>query len=321
MPAPDGARSLKEAFPMKYELSAINDAIRQDPAAFMQQCEADYDSRVEQAARQIAPGVRRSPIVLLAGPSGSGKTTTAGRLEKALEKLGVHAHLISLDDYFRDVNPATHPRTEDGDIDYESPLCLDTPLLNRHFTELEQGREILVPKFNFARSKREPDQVTPLRAAPGEAILFEGIHAFNSLITEQHPQATRVYISAQSPICRDGEVFFTGTWMRLMRRCVRDYNSRGTSVETTLQMWGNVLRGEDLYIAPFLHGNEISFDTTLAYEVPVLAVCARPLFEALPDTAPRLEEVRTVLDRAAEFLPLSPADVSPDSLLQEFISH
>ena len=43
----------------------------------------------------------QKPIVLLSGPSSSGKTTTSDRIARALEQHGVHAEMISMDDYYR----------------------------------------------------------------------------------------------------------------------------------------------------------------------------------------------------------------------------
>ena len=51
-----------------------------------------------------------------------------------------------MDNYFQTLNPRTAPRTPEGDIDYESPLCLDMELLDRHFTALSHGEEILDPQ-------------------------------------------------------------------------------------------------------------------------------------------------------------------------------
>ncbi len=304
---------------MNYELSAINDAIRQDPQEFMDACDAQYEQNVTDTAKKIAEGIQRSPIVLLSGPSGSGKTTTAGKIDAALEHMGIHCHTISMDDYFRTVDPATHPRTETGDLDYESPLCLDLSLLNQHFDQLERGEEILVPKFVFSRQMRDTSLARPVKAGPNEAIIFEGIHALNDLVTDRHPNATKVYISARSHIYDNGKEFFRSTWTRLMRRCVRDYRFRGTDAASTLKMWSNVRRGEKLYISPFKHKADVVFDTSLAYEVPVLATFAGPMFQALPADAARLDEIRELLQRLGNFLPISPDAVAADSLLREFI--
>lgn len=306
---------------MNFELSAINDAIRQDPIDFMARCDAGYEAHVTETAQRIAQGIQKSPIVLLSGPSGSGKTTTAGKIDAALERIGIHCHTISMDDYFKTVDPATHPRTETGELDFESPLCLDLELLDQHFDRLEHGEEILVPKFVFSRQMRDTSQAVPLRAGPNDAIIFEGIHALNDLVTDRHPDATKVYISARAHIYDNGKEFIRSTWTRILRRCVRDYNFRGTDVGATLRMWGSVRRGEKLYISPYKHKADVVFDTSLAYEIPVLATYAGPLLEALPPDGLRMDEIRELLQRFEAFLPIDPATVPADSLLREFIGY
>ena len=136
---------------MSFQLSEINYRTVTDPKGFVQECDAVYHKKVEQAALKILENRKQSPIVLLSGPSGSGKTTTAMKIAESLEKHGVRTHYVAMDDYFKTVDPATCPRTPEGDIDYESPLCLDMELMNRHFTELSEGKRIYVPKYEFSR--------------------------------------------------------------------------------------------------------------------------------------------------------------------------
>ena len=61
---------------------------------------------------------------------------------------------VSMDNYFNTVDPETAPRSRDGSIDYESPFCLDIELLNRHFSMLDRGETIHVPKYEFSRQMR-----------------------------------------------------------------------------------------------------------------------------------------------------------------------
>ena len=109
------------------------------------------------------------------------------------------------------------------------------------------------------------------------------------------------------------------TWTRLLRRCVRDYNYRGTDAADTLALWANVRLGEKLYISPFKDKAQVQLDTSLAYEVSVLMAYASPLLNALPEDAPRRDEILTMLENFRFFEPVAPELVSGDSLLQEFI--
>ena len=305
---------------MPYRLDQINQAVRQDPAAFMAAGDAAFHEKVCRAADLIQSHRDKSPVVLLSGPSGSGKTTTAGMINAELERRGIHTHTISMDDYFLTPDPSTAPRTPDGEMDVESPLMLDLALLDDHFSRLARGEEILVPHFEFARRMRNDSQGTPLRLGPDEVAIFEGIHALNTTITGKHPEATRLYISARSDVVDgEGKVCFKGTWMRLTRRAVRDYNFRGTDVKGTLDMWANVRRGEKLYISPYKQTAHMLFDSSLPYEVSVMACYARPLLAAVPEENQRRHELLELIASFDRFEPIDPATVPAASLLHEFI--
>ena len=282
--------------------------------------DAAFHEKVCRAADLIQSHRDKSPVVLLSGPSGSGKTTTAGMINAELERRGIHTHTISMDDYFLTPDPSTAPRTPDGEMDFESPLMLDLALLDDHFSRLARGEEILVPHFEFARRMRNDSKGTPLRLGPDEVAIFEGIHALNTTITGKHPEATRLYISARSDVVDgEGKVCFKGTWMRLTRRAVRDYNFRGTDVKGTLDMWANVRRGEKLYISPYKQTAHMLFDSSLPYEVSVMACYARPLLAAVPEENQRRHELLELIASFDLFEPIDPATVPAASLLHEFI--
>ena len=192
---------------MAYFLKEINDAVRSDPQGFVQESDALYAKKIESAAKKIRDNLKNSRIVLLSGPSGSGKTTTAKKIEAKLEEMGINSHAVSMDNYFRTVDPETAPRNREGQIDYESPFCMDMDLLNRHFASLDRGEKILIPKFEFARQMRSDIKSQPLQLGKDEIAIFEGIHALNDIITGRNPAAAKVYISARSDFLDEaGEV-------------------------------------------------------------------------------------------------------------------
>lgn len=303
---------------MPYQLQEINRRIRTDVKQFLGECDANYNQRIFLAADRILANLK-SPIVLLSGPSGSGKTTTALKIAEELERRGVKSNAIAMDNYFKTMNRRTCPRTPEGDIDYESPLCLDMELLDEHFSALSRGEEIIVPKFEFARQMRNDSLGMPLKLGKNEIAIFEGIHALNDEISKSHPEATKVYISARSNVTEGNALRFKGTWMRLTRRAVRDYNFRGTEVEQTLDMWANVRRGEKLYISPFKNKANVIFDSSLPYEVSVMRNYAVPLLAAIPEENERHEELVELIHAFQYFEPIDPDLVARDSLLREFI--
>ena len=303
---------------MPYSLTRLNEAVRSDPAAFARECDAAFAKKVENAASRIAEHRRESRVILLSGPSGSGKTTTALKIEERLEKMGIETHTISMDDYFKTMDPETAPRNRDGDIDFESPFFLDVDLLNRHFAMLDRGETIHVPKYEFARQMRSDIMCHPLRLGPDDLAIFEGIHALNDIIVGKNPHAFRLYIAARSNLVDDdGNIVFQHAWLRLCRRIVRDYQFRGCDAGFTLKLWDNVCRGEKLYISPYKENAHIMFDSSLAFELAVLKPVVVPLLETIP--AGKYGVVDDMLRGFERIEAMDEKYVAPDSLAREFL--
>ncbi|MDD5932503.1 MAG: adenylyl-sulfate kinase [Oscillospiraceae bacterium] len=303
---------------MPYQLSQINEAVRSDPKGFARECDAAFSEKVCAAAEQIAAHRDQSHIILLSGPSGSGKTTTAMKIEERLDNMGVETHTVSMDNYFNTIDPETAPRNREGDIDYESPFCLDVELLNRHFSMLDRGETIHIPKYEFARQMRSDILSQPMRLGSDELAIFEGIHALNDIIVGKNPKAFKLYIAALSDLVDDaGNVIFPRSWLRLCRRIVRDYQFRGSDAAFTLKMWANVRRGEKLYISPYKENANLMFDSSLAFEYAVLKPMVVPLLEAIPaGQYPFVQEMLRAFERIE---PMDASYVAPDSLSREFI--
>ncbi len=304
---------------MALELREINSKIKLDPKGFVEECESSYAKAIASATKKIAEKSGESCVVLLSGPSGSGKTTTALKLENSLEKMGIMTHSVSLDDYFKTVDPETAPKTEDGEIDYESPECLDIPLLKRHIEDIIAGREVLVPKFDFANQKRS-EAVTPLCLKKNEIVIFEGIHALNDAITSHAGEhGIKLYISARSNFMNDGSVFYKGTWTRLTRRIVRDNLFRGADANFTLAIWEGIRNGEKKYISPFKSHADITINSTHEYEICVLKKHLKAAVKSVPEGIARYEEVCKLLRNIDSFEDAPDSIVPKDSLLREFI--
>lgn len=304
---------------MNLSLEKINDMAVNAPREFVEEEDRKYQERIVHAADMICERRHISPIVLLSGPSGSGKTTTAKKVEEELKRRGINTYTVSMDDYFVTLNPKTAPRTPEGDIDFESPECLDMDLLNEHFTKLSNGEEIHVPYFMFARQKRSASRFTPMCLKENEIAIFEGIHAFNEAITARHPEAFKLYICAMSNIEYNGTEVFKGRWTRLVRRVVRDSKFRGADAEVTLQMWNNVLRGEEAHIYPYVSKADIQINSSLGYEIPILKRYAIPLFSELEKGMKTLGEADYVLEALKLFEDIDEQFINGSSLVREFI--
>ena len=304
---------------MTYRLEDINYRTVADPKGMIEEADARYYKNVEEATELILENKKKSPIILLSGPSGSGKTTTAMKISEALEKRGVRTHYVGMDDYYNTIRPETVPRTPEGEMDLESPLCLDLDLLNRHFTELSEGKRIYVPKYEFSRQMRIQEPSKSIKLKKDEMVVFEGIHALNDMITSVHPEAFKLFISANSDVTFGGQLVFKRSWFRLVRRTVRDFKFRGTDPASTIAMWANVRRGEHQYISPFKSKADFQFDTSFTYELAVMNDTATTLFHHIPEGIERFDELKTVFPALLLFGNIDESLVAPDAMLREFI--
>ena len=304
---------------MAYQLSEINYKTVTDPKGFVEECDEEYNQKIHKVSDMIIKNMKKSPIVLLSGPSGSGKTTTSKKIAEDLEKRGVNSHYVGMDDYFKDINPETSPRTPEGDYDFESPLCLDIDLLNTHFDMLSKGERIYIPKYEFSRQMRILEPQKSIKLGKDEIVIFEGIHALNDMFTDKNPNAFKLYISARSNVEFNNSVVFKGTWFRLVRRTVRDYKFRGADPTNTIAMWANVRKGEKLYISPYKKKANYQFDSSFPYEIAVMNSQATKLFQSIPEGVARYDELKQVLPAIQLFGVISEEYIAKDALIREFI--
>jgi len=304
---------------MAFSLEEINKRALLNPKAFIRDCDADYDAKVRHAADLIEKHRSENPIVLMSGPSGSGKTTTAKKLEEELLRRGITTHALAMDSYFRTIDENS-PRTPTGELDLESPKCVDMALLSEHFERLARGEAIEVPKYIFAEHRRADTPSAKIQLGKNDIVVAEGIHALNDELTAANPDALKLYISARSNVENSsGEVCFKGTWMRLVRRVARDKRFRGASPEYTFGLWANVRRGEKSHISPFKDKADWKFDSSFPYEVCMMKVAAQQLFKNVPNSVERWEELRCIAPAFDLFEGIDPKLLQPDSLLTEFL--
>lgn len=304
---------------MIYDLSEITGRLQANPEDAIAQWEADYTRQLYQVEQLVKENRAKTPVVLLTGPSASSKTTTGQRLRRLLIAENIPAHLVSMDNYYLSWSDPDFPLTSDGQRDLESPDCLDIPLLNEHFAMLEAGEPIDIPIYHFPSHSRLPSRSIHLDVSKGDVFIFEGIHALNELFTNQHPEACRLYVSPASSFVRDGTPLIHTQQLRLMRRIVRDYQTRGATAEFSLQLWANVLSSEKIYITPHRAHAHGVIDTTLGYELHALQPFIIPLLHDLPCSTPGYELAADVLSAMQDILPLDPRLVPEHSILREFI--
>ncbi len=280
--------------------------------------EALHEKSFSQVADMICQ--KGAKVVLLAGPSSSGKTTSANRLAVQLRVHGKQPLLMSLDDYYIDRDKiAPGP---DGKLDLEHINTIDVPLFREHLRRLLEGQTVVLPEFNFKQSKRVWSG-RKLRLDEQSVILVEGLHALNPVMVPEDIEPHlifRMYVSALIPLNLDNHNRIPTSYLRLLRRTVRDYETRGSTVENTLSMWDSVQRGERRWIFPYQENADVIFNSSTLYELAVLKKHIYPLLTAVPPENPYFDEVRNMV-KILNFVQEADVDdeIPPTSLVREFI--
>ncbi len=302
-----------------HDLDEINARVKADAAAFIAAEEAAYIAQIEAAAEHIAAKTHGGQPVMLCGPSSVGKTTTANRLCQALERNGVAAFVVSLDDFYRGAGLA--PLTESGAYDYESPEALNLERLHRCMREWATTGETWLPRYDFTAGAPAKEE-TWLHTAGDAVVIFEGINAFCDEITVGFEgtgvKPIRVFLNTRSRFVRDGEVQLSRRDIRLSRRLLRDIRTRNSSFANTMAMWEQVKAGEEKYILPHSHTADITLDTTMGYEPCLLAPLLLEHLGELADT-PYAALAQRGIAVYRSMTPVSLSLLPEDSVLCEFV--
>ena len=264
---------------------------------------------------------RNAKVVMIAGPSSSGKTTSANRLCVQLRVLGKKPILMSLDDYYLDRDKIE--KEPDGSIDLEHIRTIDTELFGENLRDLLNNKCVQIPSFDFLKQKRFYDENKKLRIDDNAVLVIEGIHALNPVLLPDEIDRKDIFklsLTALTTLNLDDHNRIPTTQIRLLRRIVRDYNTRGASIERTLSMWDSVRRGEERWIFPFQEEADEIFDSALVYEPAVLKKYIYPILINVRPDNPYYYEVHTLMKFLNYFLVANVEDeIPPTSVIREFI--
>lgn len=280
--------------------------------------EALHEKRYSQVADLVCQ--RGAKIVMLAGPSSSGKTTSANRLATQLRVHGMKPVLMSLDDYYMDRDKILPG--PDGQLDLEHINTIDTDLFREQIKCLLSGETVSLPSFNFLTGKREWKGHT-LQLGDRSVVIVEGLHALNPVLMPEGIAADaifKLYVSPQLPLNLDDHNRIPSSLLRLLRRTVRDHETRGATVQRTMSMWPSVRRGEERWIFPFQEQADVIFNSSTLYELAVLKKHIFPLLNEVPPEDPCYEQVRSLV-KILNYVCEADVDdeIPPTSLVREFI--
>ena len=213
---------------------------------FIQLNEIRQNEDLQTIAYEIKTKIKELKLILIAGPSSSGKTTTSKKLSLYLKSLGINPFVISTDDYFKNRNET--PKNEKGEYEFDILEAIDIEMFNDHLTKLLNGEEIIIPTYNFLTGEKEFKN-NPTTLKNRDVIIIEGIHTLNEELTKsiERKHKYKIYISPFTPLGLDRHNHISTVDLRLIRRLVRDYRTRGYSAEGTLKGWQNVRVSEEKY--------------------------------------------------------------------------
>ena len=280
------------------DLENINFAMRNE-TQFVLRCEEVFHDKISAAAATILSSRNDKPFVALTGPSGSGKTTTAMRLRDYLENLGVKVCLISMDNFFLPIDERPPEAT-----DWESPYCVNVDLLISCLSRLADGREVEIPWYDFKAGRT--GGYTVMQGDKNAIIIAEGIHMLNPLIFDKiRGAATGLYVAPRTRIITNDDRIVRPEQLRVARRLIRDYNTRGHSLRETVE------RAETVHI-----------DTFHDYEPCILAKYLTEIPQFRRELTPEFLEEHGLTDLmkvVGGVAPLHTPYVPMNSIVREFV--
>ena len=300
------------------KLQFINENAKLNTEEFIEDCEKRYQSIIDEIVKRIIEEDGRE-IIMLAGPSSAGKTTTAKRLKEGLLKEGVTTYVLSLDDFY--LNRDDIPYLPDGTQDYETVYALDLERLENDLNSLLRGETVKTPIFDFTTGKRSDTQFNTITLGQEDVVIIEGLHALNPLITEKvNGKLLKVYINVSSRVYdKNGEIILNKRNFRFLRRMIRDYKFRASSVDNTYKLWKNVTMGEDKYLFPYRDNADIKANTVHLYEPCVIKNQALPLLRNSEVSDEFREDAEKLCASLQKFFDIDENKVPKDSLLREFL--
>lgn len=162
------------------------------------------------------------PIIIgITGGTGSGKSTVARLIFESFG--GESITILMQDSYYKDQTDLTPE--ERLRINYDHPSAFDTELLIEHLNKLRQWQPIDMPQYDFTQNNRRQATV---RIEPKSIIILEGILIFDD-------PRLRELIDIKIYVDTDADI-------RIIRRLLRDIDSRGRTLQSVVDQYLNVVR-------------------------------------------------------------------------------
>jgi uridine kinase len=160
-------------------------------------------------------------IIGISGASASGKSLLSNTIVNELGSQNVI--VISEDSYYK--NRTNLSFEERAKINYDHPDAFDHDLLCEHLEQLQQGKTVQIPVYDFSNHLRSPDTKTIGQYA---IIVLEGILLFADP-NVRSMMDMRIFMDTPLDIC-------------LIRRLKRDIHERGRDIDSVLTQYEETVR-------------------------------------------------------------------------------
>lgn len=155
-------------------------------------------------------------VIGVAGGSGAGKSTAIRNLTQVLPESDYL--ILHHDNYYADL--AEIPLEERTKTNFDHPEALETKLLVQHIKELQAGRSIEAPMYNFFTHTREQETFS---IHPSTIIFVDGILLFEDAPLRELFDL-KIFIDTPDDI-------------RFIRRLQRDIAERGRTVQSVIDQY------------------------------------------------------------------------------------
>lgn len=166
--------------------------------------------------------MHQPPLIIgISGATASGKSLLAHTIVNELDSSQVV--IISEDSYYRD---QSHLSLEERNkTNYDHPSSIEHDLLTQHLQQLQQGKAIEVPEYDYAIHTRRKETRTIGQHA---IIVLEGILLFTDPALRDMMDV-RIFMDTPLDVC-------------LARRLRRDLVERGRTIESVLDQYSETVR-------------------------------------------------------------------------------
>ncbi len=205
--------------------------------------------------------MNRPYLIGITGGSCSGKTSIALGLARCLDDL--QPVVVPLDSYYFDLEHI--PEEERARYNFDHPGAIDFDMFENHLVRLLDGKEVLVPVYDYESHTRAPsgEWIPVDQGGEGQRVMIiEGLHVFYSPAVRELLDL-KIFVDISKAVS-------------LNRRVERDVHERGRTPESVVQQFQrHVVPMYEEYVEPTREFADLVVDGDRPLEESLGAVLAR----------------------------------------------